>query len=153
VSDPPYWRPRSEPPTLERLGGERRLLLTAGDRTAVVRPVLADGRLLLLAPPDPELSARLSEDPAVTLTPCDSRGGPRPVRPFDAADPVGSSRPAEPVAAVARPSPQDARTALVRYATRHRLAAGATSGVATVRGLLGSPAPPPLVLEARLAGS
>lgn len=153
MTDPPYWRPRPDPQPLERLGGERRLLLTAGPCTAVVRPVLADGRLLLIAAPDPRLAARLTEDDGVTLTPCDSRGDPRPPRPFDVVDPVGTSRPAEPVAARARPSPADERTALVRYATRHRLAAGVSSGFGTVRGLLGSPPPAPLVLEAVLAGS
>lgn len=150
MGDPPYWRPRPARSELDRLGAERWLLVRAGSLTAVARPVLADGRLLLVTAPDPELTRRLSVDATVTLTPCDSRGGPRPARPFDVVDPVGSSRRAEPVGATARPSPRDERTALVGYATRHRLAAGASSALATVRGLLGHPPPPPLVLEARL---
>ena len=118
----------------------------------MVRPVLADGRLLLVAPADAELKTRLTEDHTVTLTPCDSRGEPRPARPFDVVDPVGTSLPAEPVPARAWPSPADERTALVQYATRHRLAAGASQGLATVRGLLGARAAAPLVLEAVPAG-
>lgn len=154
-ADPPYWRRRTAPSELERLGAERWLLLTtagpAGDTlTAIGRPVPADGRLLLVSGRDAALAERLTGDHRVTLVPCDSRGGPRPAGPFDAVDPVGTSLRAEPVAATARPSPGDERTALIRFATRHRLAAGASGATDTLRRLLGRPAPPPLVLEIRL---
>lgn len=153
MSDPPYWRRRPEPTPLERLGAERRLLLTAGPHSVVVRPVLTGGRLLLLADRHPEVESHLDAGRPTTLTPCDSRGEPRPDRPFDVADPVRTSRPAEPVAVRVRPSPGDATTAVVLDATRHRLAGGMRSAVRTVRGLVGSPAAPPLVLEAWLDGS
>lgn len=145
--DPPYWRRRTDPDDATRLAAERRLLLTAGDLTAVGRPVrLPDGRLLLVTAADPELDARLAEDHTVTLTPCDSRGGPRPARPFDVVDPVASSRRAEPVPATARPSPADERAALIHGARRNR----GGPAVETLRRLLGRPAPPPLVLELEL---
>lgn len=145
--DPPYWRRRADPDDATRLGGERRLLLTAGDRTAIGRPVrLPGGRLLLVTPADPDLVERLAEDHAVTLTPCDSRGGPRPARPFDVVDPVATSRRAEPVPAIAAPSPGDARAALIEVARRDR----GGQAVQTLRRLLGRPAPPPLVLALEL---
>lgn len=151
--DPPYWRRRPAPSELDRLAAERWLLLTAGPVpvTAIARPVLDGDRLLLVTPADADLLAQLAADPAVGLAPCDNRGRPRAAGPFDAADPVASTRPAEPVPATARPSPRDERSARVLLAVRHRLAGGAASAVDTLRRLLGRPAAPPLVLEVRLS--
>ena len=64
----------------------------------------------------------------------------------------GGARRTPALAARVRPSPADRTTAVVLDATRHRLAGGMRSAVTTVRDLLGSPPPAPLVLEAELAG-
>ena len=153
--DPPYWRRRPAPSDLVRLGDERYVSLTTSGPdgttlTTTVRPVRDGHRLLLSMAADPELLDRLRDGAQVTLTPCDNRGRPRAARALDAADPVASTRRADPVPGTARLSPGDERRARVLLAGRYRLAAGFGSAVETVRRLLGHAPPPVVVVEVRL---